>query len=157
MARSYVMEQSRAIPVGVDAAYSGTLPIDLRTIMSRWYGPVAPVTSVTGQSGEWANIGQTRTIVQAGGASMREELTRVDPPRGFAYRLTDVTGPLSALVHHIDGQWSFEPVGTGTRVTWRWTVQPKSAAAAAAMPAFAWLWKGFARQGLEELSERLLG
>lgn len=57
---------------------------------------------------------------------------------------------------HVDGEWLFAPVGTGTMVTWRWTVHPKSGAAGVAMPAFAALWRGFARQALEQLSAELL-
>jgi hypothetical protein len=128
----------------------------LPTLFSRWYGPISPVKSVRGQTGEWSGAGQTRTVVQVGGGSMREELTAVDAPNTFSYTLTDVTGPLAPLVEHIDGQWRFSPVGTGTEVTWQWTVHPKSAAAALAMPAFAALWRGFARQALEQLSAELL-
>lgn len=94
--------------------------------------------------------------MQVGGGSMREELTVVDPPNLFRYTLSDVTGPLAPLVDHIDGEWSFAPVGTGTAVTWRWAVHPKSRVAAAALPAFAVLWRGFARQALEQLSHELL-
>jgi len=150
------MEQSRAIPVDVDTAFRRTLPMPLPTLFSRWYGPISPVKDVRGQGGEWGTAGQTRTVVQVGGGSMREELTVVDAPNVFGYTLSDVTGPLAPLVDHIDGEWRFAPVGTGTEVTWRWAVHPKSAAAALAMPAFARLWRGFARQALEQLSAELL-
>jgi Polyketide cyclase / dehydrase and lipid transport len=151
------MEFSRAIPVDPDTAFHGTLPIPLPTIFRRWYGPIAPVKRVAGQIGEWGTVGQTRTVSQVGGGSMHEELTRVDPPHVFGYRLTNVTGPLAPLVDHIDGEWLFDPVGTGTRVTWRWTVYPKSSVAARAMPVFERLWRGYARLGLETLSDELVG
>ncbi|MDZ4265059.1 MAG: SRPBCC family protein [Mycobacterium sp.] len=152
----HVMEQSRAIPVDVDTAFRRTLPMPLPTLFSRWYGPISPVKDVRDQDGEWVTAGQTRTVVQVGGGSMREELTLVDAPNVFGYTLSGVTGPLAPLVDHIDGEWRFAPVGTGTEVTWRWVVHPKSAAAALAMPAFARLWRGFARQALEQLSAELL-
>lgn len=150
------MEQSRVIPVDVDTAFRRTLSASLPTIFSRWYGPISPVRAVRDQSGDWANAGQTRTVVQVGGGSMREELTLVDAPKTFGYALTGVKGPLAPLVDHIDGEWLFAPTGTGTTVTWRWTIYPKSGAAGLAMPAFAILWRGFARQGLEQLSGELL-
>jgi hypothetical protein len=156
MPNAHVMEQSRAIPVDVDTAFRRTLPMPLPTLFRRWYGPISPVKSVRDQTGDWSAAGQTRTVIQVGGGSMREELTVVDAPNMFGYTLSDVTGPLAPLVDHIDGQWLFAPVGTGTAVTWRWTVHPKSAAAGVAMPAFAALWRGFARQGLEQLSHQLL-
>lgn len=150
------MEQSRAIPVDVATAFGRTLPMPLPTLFSRWYGPISPVKDVLGQDGDWGTAGQTRKVVQVGGGSMREELTAVDAPNMFGYTLSNVTGPLAPLVDHIDGEWRFAPVGTGTEVTWRWSVHPKSAAAALAMPAFAKLWRGFARQALEQLSAELL-
>ena len=51
---------------------------------------------------------------------MREELTVVDAPRVLGYALSGVTGPLAPLVEHIDGEWVFTPIGTGTTETWRW-------------------------------------
>ena len=156
MPEPHVMAQSRAIPVDVDTAFARTLPAPLPTLFSRWYGPISPVKAVRGQDGDWSTAGQTRTVMQVGGGSMREELTVVDPPNLFRYTLSDITGPLAPLVDHIDGEWSFAPVGTGTAVTWRWTVHPKSRVAAAALPAFAVLWRGFARQALEQLSHELL-
>lgn len=150
------MEQSRAIPVDVDTAFRRTLPMPLPELFSRWYGPIAPVKAVREQTGEWSSVGQTRTVLQVGGGSMREELTVVDAPDLFGYTLSGLTGPLAPLVDHIEGQWLFAPVGTGTKVTWRWSVHPTSAAASLAMPAFAALWRGYARQGLEQLSADLL-
>lgn len=150
------MEQSRAIPVDLDTAFRRTLSVSLPTIFRRWYGPISPVKEVLNQTGDWTTAGETRTVVQVGGGSMCEELTVVDPPNLFGYTLSGLTGPLAPLVDHIEGQWSFAPAGTGTTVTWRWTVYPKSTAAGLAMPAFAALWRGFARQGLEELSGELL-
>jgi hypothetical protein len=150
------MTSSRAIPVDVATAFGRTLPIDLPTIFNRWYGPIGPVKAVRDQLGEWGTVGQTRIVLQVGGGRLREELTKVDPPHTFAYRLTDISGPLAPLVDHVDGEWLFEPIGTGTNVTWRWTVHPKGRAGALAMPVFARLWQGFARQGLEQLAAELV-
>lgn len=149
------MHQSRVIPVDVATAYERTLPIALPTLFSRWYGPIAPIKAVRDQSGDWSSIGQTRTVMQVGGGSMREELTQLDPPSSFGYTLSRIAGPLAPLVDHIDGQWRFAPAGTGTEVTWHWVVHPKSRAAAALMPAFAALWRGYARQALERLATEL--
>ena len=114
------MEQSHAIPVDVGTAFERTLSVPLPTIFSRRYGPISPVKAVRDQTGDWATVGQTRTVVQPGGGSMREELTVVDAPRVLGYALSGVTGPLAPLVEHIDGEWVFAPIGTGTTVTWRW-------------------------------------
>ncbi len=151
-----VLKSARTIPVDVETAYRRTLPIDLPLVFNRWYGPIGPVKQVRDQDGEWGTVGQTRTVVQVGGGQLREELTRVDAPRAFGYRLTEIKGPLAPLVDHVEGEWRFSPAGTGTEVVWQWTVYPKSKVGAVAMPVFARLWGGFARQGLEQLSVELL-
>jgi hypothetical protein len=157
MTKSFVVEQSRAIPVTVEDAFGGTLPIPLPVIFAHWYGPIPPIKEVRDQTGEWDAAGQTRTVLLVGGGSMREELTGVDPPRSFRYTLTDIKGPLAPLVSSVDGEWNFTPTGTGTSVTWRWTIHPRSALVAPVMPAFTRMWKGYARRALQELSALLAG
>ena len=157
MARPVVIEQSRAIPVSIEQAFSATLPISLPTLFRRRYGPIPPIKEIQDQTGAWDAPGQTRTVVLAGGGRMREELTSVDPPRSFRYTLTDIRGPLAPLVRWLEGEWVFTPRGTGTKVTWRWTLYPRSSLATPAMPVFGRLWQGYARQALEELSAQLVG
>jgi polyketide cyclase/dehydrase/lipid transport protein len=156
MAQPLVVEQSRAMPVTGDAAFDGTVPLPLPTLFHRWYGPIPPIKEVVDQTGDWDAVGKTRTVVLTGGGSMRERLTSYDPPRSFGYTLSDVKGPMAPLVDHVDGLWSFEPAGTGTRVTWRWTIHPRSAFSAPLLPVFGRLWLGYARQSLEELSNQLV-
>jgi Polyketide cyclase / dehydrase and lipid transport len=87
---------------------------------------------------------------------MREELTQVDAPHSFGYVLSEITGPMSPLVSRVDGEWLFAPAGTGTTVTWRWAIQPQSRLAAPALPVFGRIWRGYARQALEDLSGQLV-
>jgi hypothetical protein len=51
MPDAYVMEQSRVVPVDLDTAFRGTLPMPLPTLFGRWYGPISPVRTVRDQSG----------------------------------------------------------------------------------------------------------
>lgn len=156
MAQPLVVEQSRAIPVTQEAAFDGTVPMPLPTLFHRWYGPIPPIKAVHDQTGEWDVVGKTRTVQLTGGGSMREQLTCFDAPRAFGYTLTDVKGAMAPLVGHVDGMWSFEPAGTGTKVTWRWTIHPRSAFTAPLLPVFGKLWLGYARRSLEELSNQLV-
>jgi hypothetical protein len=156
MAQPLVVKKSRLIPVDVDAAFRGTLPMPLPTLFHRWYGPIPPIKAVLDQDGEWASAGQTRTVRLVGGGSMREKLTQVDAPHAFAYTLTDVTGALAPLATRIEGLWSFAPAGAGTEVTWQRTIHPGSALVAPVLPVFARLWRGYARQALDELSRQLV-
>jgi hypothetical protein len=157
MTRSLAVEQSRLIPVGLDEAFAGTLPRPLPTIFSRWYGPIPPIKAVRDQTGEWDTPGQTRVLVMTGGASMREELTSVDPPHAFGYALTGITGPLALLVGRAEGQWVFTASGTATTVTWRWNIHARSALTAPLLPVLGRVWKGYARRSLETLSGLLTG
>lgn len=156
MPRPVVVEQSRAIPVSVEDAFTATMPIPLPRIFSQWYGVIPPIKEVREQTGAWDAVGQTRVLLMVGGGRARETLTSVEPPNSFGYTLSGLSGPLAALVTSVDGLWSFTPAGTGTRVSWQWTLHPKSPAAAAVTPVFAKMWKGYARVVLEKLSARLV-
>jgi hypothetical protein len=156
MAQPLTVEQSRAIPVLPEDLFRDMVPMPLPSLFRRWYGPIPPIKETRGQTGAWDAVGQSRTVVLTGGGSMREELTSYDPPRAFGYRLTDVKGPLAPLVSRVDGEWLFAPAGTGTLVTWRWTIHPRSALAAPLLPVFGRLWKGYAAQSLAELSDQMV-
>jgi hypothetical protein len=152
---SLVVDQSVVAPVAVADAFHRTLPIPLPTLFHRWYGPFPPIREVREQTGGWDAAGQTRIVHLAGGARMREELTSVDPPRSFGYRLSGITGPMALLVDHILGEWVFAPAPGGTEITWRWDIRPRSALTARALPVLGGLWKGYARRALRHLSALL--
>ena len=149
------LEYSRTFPIPVEDAFDGVLPSPLPELFARRYGVLPPIRDVRGQVGEWGTVGQTRTIQLADGGSMREELTHVERPHRFGYRITDVTGPMKLLASGLEGEWSFAPAGTGARITWAWELHSASGAAGLALPTFARFWRGYARQGMEEI-ERLL-
>jgi hypothetical protein len=157
MAQSLVVEESRVIPVPVEEAFHRTLPMPLPDLFKHWHGPIPPIKEVRDQTGAWDAAGQTRTVRLAGGGSMREELTSVDPPRSFGYLLTKVRGPMTLLVDHVAGEWIFTPAEGGSEVTWRWTIHRKSMLTAWALPVFARIWKGYARLALRDLADALTG
>ena len=149
------VEQSRAIPIELHRAFELTLPISLTAICSRRYGLLPPVKEIRGQDGVWGQVGQSRTVVTSDGGTMREVLTEVDVPHSFSYRLSEISGPMRPLVSSIDGRWEFATQGTGALITWRWTLYPKGLGAGVLRP-IASMWRGYARQVLELLSEQLL-
>ena len=156
MTKPLVVDQSRTIPLGQEDVFRDMVPMPLPELFRRWYGPIPPIKEVRGQTGDWDSVGQSRTVVLVGGGSMLEQLTQFDPPHSFGYTLSDIMGPLSPLVGRVDGVWDFEPTGSGTNVTWRWTIHPRSGLTAPLLPVFGKLWKGYARQSLEELSKQLV-
>jgi hypothetical protein len=149
-------ERSRTYPVSEQVAFDRTLALPLPKLFRHRFGPIPPIKDVQLHGDSFDAVGDSRTILLKGGGSMREELVEVDRPWVFRYRITDVTGPTKPLIDHIDGAWTFEPIGTGVRVTWSWTVHPRSGAAAKALPVLRRFWSGYARRALEVLEAHLL-
>jgi hypothetical protein len=158
MARTLAVHESLVIPVRIEHAFAGTLPIPLTTVFSRWHGPIGPVKEVRDQNGEWGTVGQTRTVMLSPTGSFHEELTSLDPPHSFGYALTKITGPLGLLVSKAEGQWSFNSCGwtnDDTAVGWSWNIHAASALAGPLLPVLGMLWRGYARQSLATLSAEL--
>ncbi|MCD9154465.1 SRPBCC family protein [Aeromicrobium duanguangcaii] len=155
MTDDVVLRYSRTYPLAVDAAFDALLPLELPALFSRRYGAIPPIAAVRDQAGPWTTPGQTRTIQLADGGTMREELTAVESPSRFTYRIEGITGPMKPLVTSLDGAWTFEPVGTGVRIAWTWTVHPAGRLGSLAMPLFGRMWRGYARQAFENI-ERLV-
>ena len=155
MAKPAITSYSRVFPVDVERAFDDVLPTPLPELFHRRYGPIPPIASVEGQDGIWGTVGQTRTIRLADGGSMREELTRVDRPAAFGYTITGVTGPMKPLVSRVEGLWSFEPSGSGTRISWQWTITPKSAIVAPIMPVFCAIWRRYAARSFDAIGTLL--
>jgi len=155
MSSAVHLARSRTYPAGTKRAFETLLPYELNRLFDRRYVAIPPIKRVENRGGTWGTPGQTRTVLLAGGGSMRERLVEVQSPRVFSYHLDEVKGPMKALVRSVDGAWEFEKAGTGVRITWRWTVHPRGRAGALAMPLFGRMWQGYARQALENI-ERLL-
>lgn len=150
------LTESRTVPVEAADAFGRTMPMPLETIFTRRVGPFPPVKDVDGPP-TWDAVGQSRTIRLSDGGTMLETLTTVEPPLSFGYQITDATGPMKPLIESFDGLWSFEPVGTGCRITWSWTVHPRGRLGAVAMPVFDRFWHGYARRALAQLETNLVG
>lgn len=157
MASPHHVSCSRTYPVPADRAYELTITWPLEDLFVRRYGPIPPIVGADQDDGaEWGTVDQIRTIRLGDGGSMRERLTVVDAPDRFSYEITGITGPMKGLAERIDGTWAFEPVGSGCRITWSWTIHAKSSASALVLPAFGRIWKGSARQTLDRLEGLLL-
>jgi hypothetical protein len=157
----YRVSASRSVPAELEHSFDVVLSEPLPPIFSRRYGPFGPVSEVRDQTGDqtgdpWGTVGQSRRIVLSDGGAVTEQLTRVERPTVFAYQLSEVKGPLKAFVSTIAGEWRFETAGTGTRITWTWVLEPASSVSRYALPVLARLWRGYARQALEEIEKILV-
>ena len=155
MASPLKVAQAHTYPVSLERAFAFTLPAPLEDVFSRRYGPLPPVTKTT-QEGDWGTVGQSRTVHTSDGGSMREQLLTVDAPTSFSYELTEVKGPMKLIAKTIDGSWTFAAVGSGTRITWAWTIHPASAASRLLFPVLGRLWRGYARRALDRLEALML-
>jgi hypothetical protein len=148
--------ESHTVAVPLEAAYDGTIKVPLPDIFGHRHLAIPPVVRIEGQEGEWGReVGQTRTIRTSDGGSLHETLREMDRPHRFGYRIDQVRGPMRPLVRHLDGAWSFEPDGTGTKVTWSWEITPTSAFTAPLVRVVGRMWHGYARQALATLGSIL--
>lgn len=145
------VQQSRTIPLALEDAFRHVIVIPLPVMFSRRHLLMPPIKEVRDQDGDWGvAIGQTRTIETSDGGVMHEELTQLDAPNLFGYDLTVMKGPMKGLVGGVKGQWRFAPDGDGTKVTWAWTLTPKSALTRPVLKLIARHWMGYAEKALEQ-------
>ncbi len=145
------LEASRVIPLSPQEAYDLVRIRPLQDIFADRYLAIPSIKETRDEPETWDTVGQSRTIVLADGGTLREELTSVVDGRSFGYVITQITGPMKALVAQANGLWSFTPGGPGTKVTWSWEVQPNGIVGKAAMPVFAKMWKGSAKKALARI------
>ena len=147
----YRVEASRPLSVGQVAAFDGLMAADLPDLFSRRFAAFPPVREVDNEQAGWGEVGQSRVIRLADGGSLRETLTSVDRPHGFSYLLDDLHGRLRPFVRTVEGAWSVDAEGTGSRVTWAWTLYPTGSPARLTLNVIGRMWKGYAERSLEQL------
>lgn len=153
MAVTREMAASRVVAGDVEQIFSRVLPMRLDRIFAHWHGPIPPVRSTWGPE-PWRTPGQRRKVNFVGPGWLTETLTEVEFPIHFDYRLDDIHGPMSGLIATVEGRWEFAQVTGGSKVTWSWRVTPRRRTQWL-LPAFAWLWQGYANRALLTL-DRIL-
>lgn len=131
-----------------EVTFDVIVPIDLATVFDRFL-VVPGVRGVRAQSGPWDAAGRTRVVQLDDGSEVPEELTDVDRPSGFGYRVGPFPRPLGLLVSAAEGTWTFAAEGEGTAVRWtyRFTARPGRGAVVALV--LRPLWRGYARRALD--------
>lgn len=152
----YRVEAARLVAVQPAQAFDGLINMQLPEVFSRRYAAFPAIRDVTDQPDDWGSAGQARTILLADGGHLRQTLTSVDRPNGYAYVLDEIHGPLRPFVRTVDGAWSVTPEGTGTRIGWAWTLHPKASPARLTMNVIGRMWKGYADRALAELESVLM-
>src|SRR3954451_5636205 len=156
MTTTYAVSASDLLPATPEVAFDTLLDAPIEEILGDRSGPIPPVRETRGQEGLWRTPGQSRTFVLSDGGTIRETLVAADrSSRDYRYRLSDITGPMKLLVTGVDGQFTFVPEGSRTRVTWSWELHPTHALTRLAMPIFAVFWRRSAAKMFARLGSRL--
>ena len=113
-------------PAKPDRTFAILTPSDPTRFYPR-FGPIPAIGRVDDQTGDWDAVGQSRRLTLSDGGTLIERLKVVDPPRRFAYQLTDFTGFFGNLVAFAEAEWDFDANVEGTRIRWTYTfhAQPK--------------------------------
>jgi hypothetical protein len=154
MPSSYDVSASAVLDATPEVAYDAVMAAPLEEILGRRSGPIPGIARMEGQDGPWGTVGQTRTIVMTDGGRTLETLVLADRPSDYRYRITDVRGLMKPLVRSIDGRFTFVPEGSGTRVTWSWTLHP-TALGRPGMGLLAFFWRRWAAGMFVRLGERV--
>jgi Polyketide cyclase / dehydrase and lipid transport len=152
----YRVDASRIFAVEPTQAFDRLIAARLPEIFCRRYAAFPPVREVTDEPDRWGQVGQSRTIWLGDGGRLRETLTSVDRPNGFAYVLDDIHGRLRPFVRTVDGAWSVTSEGTGARIGWAWTFHPTASPARLTLNVLGRMWKGYAHGALAELETILM-
>lgn len=95
------------------------------------YGPVPAILEARVESGRPLATGEVRLVSNSDGSTVREEIVELVRPTTQRYRLAGgLAPPISWLIRSASGRWAFEEMSSGTRVTWRFVFEPRSAVAA---------------------------
>lgn len=107
-------------PAKPDRTFAIMTPSDPTRFYPR-FGPIPAIVEVSDQTGAWDAVAQSRTLTLSDGGTLVERIKVVDPPRRFAYQLTDFTGFFGTLVAFADAEWDFDASVEGTRIRWTYT------------------------------------
>ena len=89
------------------------------------FGPLPGVVDVSGQVGDWNEVGKTRTLTLSDGGSVIETLTDVARAEFFAYDLSEFQGLFGRIVKGARAEWDFWEDGDSTGIRWSYTYTAK--------------------------------
>jgi hypothetical protein len=152
------MERSVVVAVPIEVAYDRVLGDPLPELFDRGHlllPAIAATESLQGAQRWGTDVGQSRRIRLADGGSMVETLRTAEAPTAATYAMSELTGPFATLFSGVLGEWRFEPLGGGTRITWRWRLRPRGVAGRLAAPVIARMWQGYAAKALDRIRAAL--
>ncbi len=133
------------IPGTPEAVFAFIAAEDVLPKVLTGYGPLPAVVRTSDHTGPWDQVGSARVVHLADGGTAREQVTLLEAPHRFAYRVWDVSNPIvKTLAVQARGDWTFVAVGQSTRVSWTYTFKAKNAVTAVPLSVIAQvLWRGY--------------
>ena len=122
----------------------------------RPYGPLPGIDAVEGHDGAWSAPGQRRRYLLTDKSSVNEELTGFTRDHTYAYAVSGITGPFSAIVREARAEWHFTKVGAGkSQIDWTYFFTPSGPVAEPVL----WfivkmLWPGYLRAALTRVKQK---
>ncbi|MEI7447551.1 MAG: SRPBCC family protein [Burkholderiales bacterium] len=149
--------RSMLLPTDPARAFAFIAAEDVLPKVLTGYGPLPAVVRTSDHTGPWDVPGSARIVHLADGSTVREQVTLVDAPGRFAYRVWDFGHPvIAALATQGRGDWTFTAVDGGTRVDWTYAFDAKGTAASVPLRALvAVLWRGYMDTCLENARRAL--
>jgi len=145
------VQTSVAISINAPLArvFSVAASMDARALIQK-YGPLPGIVEVSGHDAPWSAVGQSRKHALSDKSSVNEELIAFERDSSFAYRISNFTGPFSALVREARGDWHFTTLGHAkTQIDWTYAFTPTGAIAEPVLWFIVKLaWPGYLRAAL---------
>ena len=149
--RSSTASAERELDAPIDAAWrTATLVSPVEHYSA--FGPLPAVTAVHDQSGEWDEVGKTRTLALSGGDSVAETITDVSPNEFFAYDLSQFSGLFGKLVEGARAEWDFWETSSGCGIRWTYTFHPRAGSSLAVALIVRLVWARYMRVTLAKLA-----
>ena len=99
---------------------------DLTKIM-KGYGMISGVSGVKMlTNGEWGKPDAKRIVYMEDGNSAIDHILEVNKPHFFSYEIIQLTSVFKYLIKRVCGQWNFDEEGSNTKVSWTYSLEPKS-------------------------------
>ena len=120
------------------------------------YGPLPAVKGTKLLVTPFEQIGGRRQVNLSDNSIAFEEITALDPPTHFAYRVWGYTNSMANLALEAHGEWWFEPRGTDTHITWQYTFTPKSALSKPVLRMIVNVFfRGYMQRGLDQIKAQV--
>jgi hypothetical protein len=147
--------QSIEICAPAERVFAAACGLDPRMIFLA-YGVLPGVEAIAGHTAPWSAIGERRIVTLTDGSSLQEELARFDAGQSFLYNISGFSGALASLAAGGEGEWAVERAGQNSRLSWRYSLVPRSRLTAPAVALVVkMLMPGYMRAALKRIKSSL--